>query len=565
MKLKIWIVLFTMFGLTGCEKPQTQDTVQREADVIFTDGHFWLGDDDQSVEAMAVSNGEILALGKREDILKLGNGQTQLISLDGGFVYPGFIDNHTHFLNGGLGLSSVQLRDANTSEAFSQRIGDFAKTQPAGRWIRQGDWDHELWGGNLPHKNWIDSVTPEHPVFVSRLDGHMALANSVALELAGISAETLDPPGGEIVRDHNGEPTGVLKDTAMFLVDAVIPPLSSDELDDALDAAIEHALANGVTQIHDMGGGAAPWAMLEMYQRAQLQDRLDIRVYAFLPLEHWADLAEYVQQHGRGDDHLRWGGLKGFVDGSLGSTTAWFYAPYDDAPESTGLVLQDNNELADMIRQADAAGLHVTVHAIGDRANEWLLNTFEKTIQQNGAFQSDLPDRRFRIEHAQHLNQASLNRFNELNVIASMQPYHAIDDGRWAEKRIGRERIKLTYAFRSLLDNKAPLTFGSDWTVAPISPLDGLYAAITRRTIDGANPDGWVPEQKIHLKEAIHAYTQSNAYAGYQENRLGELTVGKLADFVVLNEDLFGVDPERIPSIQVLHTVVNGKVRYSAN
>ena len=347
----------------------------------------------------------------------------------------------------------------------------------------------------------------------------------------------------------------------MALIGTAITPRTDDEYDAALNAGIAHAVERGVTQIHDMGG----WRNLAAFQRARAADRLALRVYSFVPLGDWERAAAYVAENGRGDDHLRWGALKGYVDGSLGSTTAWFYEPYDDAPETSGLLLQDTEALKGWLIGADAAGLHVTIHAIGDQANDWLLDAFEETVARNGAFDSELPERRFRIEHAQHLSPEAIDRFRALNVIASMQPYHAIDDGRWAEKRIGPDRIQRTYAFRSLLDAGATLTFGSDWTVAPIEPLQGIYAAVTRRTIDDANPDGWIPDQRISVEEALRAYTSANAFAGYQESDLGTLELGKLADFVALSEDLLEIDPLRIPDVRVLRTVIGGEDKFVAD
>ena len=527
-------------------------------DVIYTNARIWTGAADEPwAEALAVDDGRLLDVGPAARVEALRATGTRTVDLDGRFVVPGFIDNHTHFLSGGFQLASVDLRDADTPAEFARRLGDFAASLPEGRWILGGDWDHERWGGDLPQRGWIDSLTAAHPVFVSRLDGHMALANSRALALAGVTADTPDPEGGAIVRDADtGKPTGVLKDAAMALVNRVVPDPSEEELDDALERAMTHALSLGVTQVHDVGslGG---WTDLDTYRRAQAQGRLRLRLYAFVPLHTWQRLDAYVRQHGLGDDWLRWGGLKGFVDGSLGSTTAWFYDPYTDAPETAGLIITDTTALRDDILQADARRLHLAVHAIGDRANDWLLDQFAEAAARNGA-----RDRRFRIEHAQHLTPEAVARFARQGVVPSMQPYHAIDDGRWAEKRIGPERLETTYAFRALLDAGAALTFGSDWTVAPIDPLEGIYAAVTRRTLDGANPDGWVPQQKITVEEALHAYTAANAYAGFQEARLGTLEPGKWADFVVLSESLFEIDPVAIPDVRVLRTVVGGQDQY---
>ena len=527
-------------------------------DVIYTNARIWTGTPAAPwAEALAVRDGVLQAVGSLGDVESRLGSTTRVVDLEGRLVVPGFIDNHTHFLTGGFQLARVDLRDAGSPAEFARRIGAYADALPEGRWITGGDWDHERWGGALPRREWIDSVTTVHPVFVNRLDGHMALANSKALAMAGITAETPDPEGGTIVRDPDtGTPTGVLKDEAMGLVYAVMPAPTEAELDEALERATDHALSLGVTQVHDVGSFGG-WTDLATFRRARAADRLRLRVYAFVPISTWSRLDTYVKQHGLGDDRLHWGGLKGFVDGSLGSTTAWFYAPYADAPETTGLMVTDTTALRTWILEADAAGLHLAIHAIGDRANDWLLDRFAEAKAQNGP-----RDRRFRIEHAQHLTQEAIDRLARQDVIPSMQPYHAIDDGRWAEKRIGPERIQTTYAFRSLLDAGARLTFGSDWTVAPLNPLLGIYAAVTRRTLDGAHPDGWVPEQKITVEEALRAYTSANAYAGFQEERLGTLEPGKYADFVVLSENLFEIEPVDIPSVRVLRTVVGGREVY---
>lgn len=527
----------------------------KPAELVLTGGTIWTGVPGAELEsAIAIRDGRILHVGTDTEVRRLVGPGTREIDLDGRFVVPGFIDNHAHFMSGGFQLASVDLRSAATPTEFARRIGEFARTLPTGRWITGGDWDHELWGGELPRRDWIDSLTAEHPVFVSRLDGHMALANTAALERAGITAETPDPEGGTIVRDpKTGEPTGVLKDNAMALVERVIPAPSEAELDEAFRRAQEHALSLGVTLVNDMGN----WSHLETYRRARRRGELKMRIYSFVPLSTWERLRDYIAREGDGDARLKWGGLKGFVDGSLGSTTAWFYDPYDDAPETAGLLTTDTTALRGWITGADAAGLHVTVHAIGDQANDWLLGVFADAETSNGR-----RDRRFRIEHAQHLTPEAIRRFAELGVIPSMQPYHAIDDGRWAEKRIGAERIRTTYAFRDLLDAGARLTFGSDWTVAPLDPLLGIYAAVTRRTIDGANPEGWVPDQKIAVDEALRAYTAANAYASYLETQLGTLEHDRRADLVVLSENLFEIDPNRIPEVEVEMTMVDGVVVY---
>jgi predicted amidohydrolase YtcJ len=527
------------------------------ADLILTGGAVWTGVPGAApAQAIAIRDGRILHVGTEAEVLRLLGPTTRRIELAGRLVVPGMGDSHLHFINGGFQLQSLDLRDASTPTEFIQRIAEFARSRPPGHWITGGDWDHERWpGAPLPHRQWIDPVTRDYPVLISRLDGHMALANTRALELAGITRETPDPPGGTIVRDpRTGEPTGVLRDAAIGLVGRLIPDATEEERERALLSAQSHALARGVTLVHDMGS----WADLETYRRARRAGKLKVRVYAFVPLGTWERLRDYVAGEGTGDRRLRWGGLKGYVDGSLGASTAWLHRPYDDDPGTSGLIVTDSAELAAWIRDADAAGLHVAVHAIGDRANDWLLDAYAEAIRRNGR-----RDRRFRVEHAQHLTPEAIGRFAALDVVASMQPYHIIDDGRWAEKRIGPERVRTSYTLRSLLDSGARLAFGSDWNVAPLDPLLGIYAAVTRRTLDGKHPDGWVPEQKITVEEALRAYTAGPAYAAFMEKELGTLEPGKLADLVVLSENILTIDPVRIPEVQVDYTIIQGEVVYA--
>lgn len=504
---------------------------------------------DTVAQAVVCEKGRIVAVGTNEEVLKLRGPSTRVIDAGGRLVLPGFNDAHVHFLSGGFQLSSVDLRDAATPEEFARRIAAFAARQPAGRWIQGGDWDHELWAGApLPARSMIDSATPRHPVFVNRLDGHMALANSVALKLAGITRATKDPDGGLIVRDEAGEPTGVLKDAAMNLVYRVIPPASFEEKLASARAASRHAASVGVTSVQDVSAGLD----LSVYRELRRRGELLTRIYGAAPLMEWEKASR------GGDEWLRWGALKGFADGSLGSTTALFFDGYADAPGSRGLPSDEMFPEGAMLRRiqgADRAGLQLFIHAIGDRANATILNYYDEVARANGP-----RDRRWRIEHAQHLRPADIARFRALGVVASMQPYHAADDGRWAEKRIGAERAQYTYAFRSLLDAGATLAFGSDWTVAPLNPLLGIDAAVTRRTIDGKNPGGWVPRQKITVKEAVRAYTQGSAYAEFQEKEKGSIEKGKLADLVMLSEDIYA--SREIGRARVVKTIAGGRVVY---
>ncbi len=526
------------------------------AELALLNGRIWTGDRTRPwAEALAARGERILAVGSDDEIKRLTDAKTRVIDLQGKLALPGFIDDHTHFIEGGFHLLSVELRDAKSPAEFAERIKSHAAKLPKGRWIRGGDWDHELWGGELPRREWIDRFTADYPVFVTRLDGHMGLANSAALKLAGITEATESPAGGTIVKDpKTGQPTGVLKDDAMALVYRIMPEPSDREYEEALKAALDYAASVGVTSVHDI----TSWRDWDIYKKYRAAKRLTVRIYARTPMSLWQRQVEALREEGAGDHWLRLGGLKAFMDGSLGSTTALFFEPFTDAPNTSGLMVDDNipeGKLRETIKQADKAGLQCSIHAIGDKANHLLLNYFEAVAKENGA-----RDRRFRIEHAQHLTASDIERFAKLGVIASMQPYHAADDGRWAEKRIGRERIKTTYAFRSLLDAGAVLVFGSDWFVAPLSPILGIHAAVTRQTIDGKNPQGWVPAQKITVEEAVRAYTSSCAYAEFAENDKGTLAVGKLADVVVLSQDLFKIAPNDIEKTKVTHTIVGGRV-----
>lgn len=521
--------------------------------VVIVNARVWTGDARRPwADAVAIEGDRIKAVGSSAEIMKLAVG-ARVIDAQGAMVVPGFTDTHVHFIDGGFRLASVQLRDARTPAEFIARIKAFAATVPKGTWILGGDWDHQHWGGELPTRAWLDSITPDHPVFVTRLDGHMSVANSLALRLANVSRATANVDGGEIVRDASGEPAGVFKDNATTLVERVIPDASAEMNDRALEAAMTYVAAQGVTAVHNMG----TWDDLVTFTRAHAAGRLRTRIYAAVPLASWARLADYVKAHGgTGDSWFHYGALKGFVDGSLGSHTAAMLEPFTDAPNDRGFYVTSNEERYARVKGADAAGLQVFVHAIGDRAIREQLDIFARVAQENGP-----RDRRFRIEHAQHIAPADVSRFGALGVIASMQPYHAIDDGRWAEKVIGSERAKGTYAFKSLLDAGARVSFGSDWFVAPPTPLEGIYAAVTRRTLDGAHdPDGWVPQERITVEQALRAYTGSAAYAGFDEGQRGMIKAGLLADLVMIDKDLTRIAAAEIRDARVMLTMVGGKV-----
>jgi len=516
----------------------------------------WTGDRSRPwADAIAVDGDRVAMVGSSAEVRKASTNATNVIDARGMMLAPGFIDAHVHFLVGGFGLASVQLRDAKSRDEFVRRIAEYARTLPSGAWITNGDWDHEQWGGELPRRDWIDAVTRNNPVWINRLDGHMALANSAALRAAGVDASTNDIAGGTIVRDEAGAPTGILKDNAQPLVGNVVPSPTSEQEDGALDAAMRFVASKGVTSVHHMG----TWNDLAVFDRAHEEGRLGTRIYAAVPIDTWERLQDAVVARGRGDHRLRVGALKGFVDGSLGSHTAAMLEPFTDAPNDTGLFVNTPEDLYRWTSGADKAGLHMIVHAIGDAAIRTQLDIYERVARENGP-----RDRRFRIEHAQHIAPPDISRFGSLGVIPSVQPYHAIDDGRWAERVIGHERGKGTYAFRSLLDAGARLAFGSDWFVAPPAPLEGIYAAVTRRTLDDAHPDGWYPEQKIGIEDALRGYTSGSAYASFEENDKGTLTRGKLADFVVIDRDLTAIAPATIREARIMMTVVGGQIVYSS-
>ncbi len=549
MRIPFLLIILTITQIVMAQK--------QIPDVVYFNGYLWTVDKSKPVaEAVAISRDRIVAVGTSQEILKLAGEKTRRVDLAGKLMLPGFIDNHTHFMSGGFQLQSVDLRYAKSEGEFTQIIADRAKRYPD-EWMTGGDWDHDNWpGGGLPTKHLIDPVTPTTPVFVQRYDGHMALANSFVLRLAGITKHTPDPPGGTIVKDlQTGEPTGILKDEAMSLVYRHVPAPTDDQRIEAAHLALKEARRLGVTSIQDISSSGD----VRIYEKLKAGGELTARFFCRLPISQWKELAERGIRVPTGDEWVRIGSLKAFADGSLGSTTALFFEPYDSDPSTKGLPsdIMLDGRLKRWAIDADRAGLQLSIHAIGDSANSQILDLFEKIMRENPKW-----DRRFRIEHAQHLHPKDLPRFASLGVIPSMQPYHAIDDGRWAEKRIGKKRCEWTYAFQSLLENGARLSFGSDWTVAPLNPLWGIYAAVTRRTIDGANPNGWIPQQKISVEQAVEAYTINNAYAAFEEKEKGSISVGKLADLAILSHNIFAINPIEIENVEVLLTVVGGKEVY---
>ncbi|MBW7843965.1 MAG: amidohydrolase [Ignavibacterium sp.] len=523
----------------------------------FINGKVYTVNENQPLaQAIVVQDSKIIFVGSDDDAKKIIDKNTDVVDLNGKLMLPGFNDNHVHFLTGGFYLLGIDLRPANSTSEFKQILKDYAKRYP-GKWITGGYWDHEKWEvKDLPSKEMIDEVVSDQPVFVERLDGHMGVANSYALKLAGITKETENPDGGLIVKDpKTGEPTGVLKDNAMEILTKHIPDATEEENYDALLAALNEAKRLGVTSIQDMSYLDA----LTVYERAKNEGILTCRIFSRWAIADYKYLVKKNIKAGYGDNLIRMGSLKGFADGSLGSSTAWFFEKYVQDTTTSGLAMDiiTDGSMEKWCMDADKNGLQICVHAIGDKANSYMLDLYAKIIKENPKW-----DRRFRIEHAQHVRFDDIKRFAELGVIASVQPYHCIDDGVWAEKRIGPERLKYTYPFKSFLDAGVKLCFGTDWYVAPLNPLLGIYAAVTRRTLDGKNPDGWIPEQKITVEDAIKCYTLNSAYASFEEKIKGSIETGKLADLVVLSDDILSIDPVRIKDTEVIMTIFDGKIIY---
>ncbi len=508
-----------------------------------------------AAEAVVVKDNGIVFVGSTTDARRFAGNGAETIDLGGRLLLPGFIDDHVHFVLGGEAATGLDTRLCTSRDAFVAAIRAHVDTH-RGSWIKGGDWDHERWPGRtLPRKEWVDPFSADTPLFLPRFDWHMALVNSAALAAAGITHATPDPAGGKIERDPGtGEPTGIVKDAAMDLVLARIPKPIAAELERRVRDALAVAKKNGVTSIHDI----AEEAHIPVYRKLADAGELTCRIFARLPLAGYRNLSGQHITHRSGDAFLRLGSMKAFSDGSLGSNTAWFFERYLNE-DTCGLPMEalSDGRMRAWALEADRNGLQLSIHAIGDRANSAVLDIFEEIVRTNPPW-----DRRFRIEHAQHLRREDIARFAALGVIASVQPYHAIDDGAWAESRIGPERVKTTYAFRSMIDAGVHVCFGSDWTVAPLHPLGGIHAAVTRATLDGKNPGGWVPEEKVSVEQAVRCTTINNAYASFEEGLKGSITPGKLADMVVLDQDIFALPAAEIKDVAVRMTVVDGRVVY---
>lgn len=523
------------------------------ADLVLFNGKIFTVDASQPwAQAVAIRDGKFVAVGKDEEIKKLVGKNTEVIDLQGKLALPGFNDAHLHFTSGGLYLLGIDLRPARDEKEFVSILKEYIYKVPKGEWITGGNWDHENWPSKKhPRKELIDAVSPDHPVLVQRLDGHMALANSLALKLAGITRDTPSPEGGEIVKDKiTGEPTGILRDTATDLVGAVIPPLSREKRERAIRAAMRHAQELGVTSVQDNSSRED----LEIYQELLKKGELGVRINAWRNADGWADFSRIGIQAAYGDPFLRLGTVKLFVDGSMGAGTALFFDPYADDPSTSGLPIHSQANLNELVRNADRAGLQIAAHAIGDKANAWILEAFARARKENGPHET-----RHRVEHAQVVRAQDLVRFRELGVIASIEPSHCIDDMRWAEKRIGA-RVADAYRFASFLKSGVRLAFGTDWDVEPLDPRLGLYAAVSRELPAGGPEGGWHAEEKLSMAQAIEMYTLGSAYAEFQEKVKGSVTTGKFADLVVMAANLFEISKKEILETPVAMTVLAGKI-----
>jgi len=534
------------------------------ADMILVGGKFYtLEEETPLAEGLAIRAGRILAVGSRDDVWRHRGAATLVVDMNGAVVVL---------------LLGVNLLDVSDAESLAERVEGARGRLPDGAWIVGGDWGaYEEWSmGSTgrdtavarerfkPHRNMIDPITPGTPVLLNRWDGSEYLANGVALQRAGITRDTPEPRGGSIEHDPvTREPTGILTGSAVELVRRIIPERSFEQRVMEARVALERLAENGVTGIHDI----TRTEQMRVFRYLRDRDELTVRVYARPTLDNWSHLSAVGIQSGFGDEYLKIGGLKGFVDGIMGNSSARFREPYDHQPENHGIwrtMVLEPPGMAELIRAADSVGLIPQVHAIGDLAVDTLLDWFEQAIERNGTGQ-----RRFRMIHAQVVEEDDFERFGQLGVIAEVQPYHAIDDMRWMEERIGRERCEGAYAFKSLLEGGAVLSFGSDWPGTnaawyPAKPLLGIYAAATRQTLDGEPEGGWFPDERIDVETAIRAYTINNAYAAGEEDEKGSLRVGKLADLTVVDRDLLEIEPSEIKDVRVLATLVGGRVTYAA-
>lgn len=542
--------------------------------LIIHNASIWTGDDNMpSAEALAVqSDGHIIAVGGSADMLSLQQPATQITDLHGACVMPGLIDAHLHLLAGGQTLSWVDLRHADSRETVAAAVKAAVERALPHEWVMGHGWEEEHWGGNLPTADWIDDISLVNPVLLYRMDVHMVLLNSVAMELAGIDESMHVPEGGKIVLGEGGKATGILVDNAIPLATSHIPNLSLAEKREALQTAVEYILKKGVTTVCDMGSIGEPeevWEALEqVYMPAANNGALPIRVFAMVPLSTWPRLAQLVQAQGRAhpDGHLHWGGLKAFADGSLGSRTALMKEPYCDDPHTSGIRLTPYAELAGLVQQADAAALQIAIHAIGDQANDDVLAMYQTAMANNSKVATP---RRHRVEHAQHLSGAdAVAAFSQQQTVAVVNPLHLLSDMHIMTDRLGVERsgADRAFAYAAMLKAGVALAFASDWPVVPIDPLLGIYVSVHRRSPDMPPSQAWHMGGAVTPEQAMLAHTRGAAFACGLEEDIGSLRQGMQADFAVLDGDMLRVLQEggnRIPAIKA--TYVSGKCRHGCS
>ena len=556
------LALTLLLAPTLLAQQPAPDTIYLHGDIL-TGAHLQPTDPSPTparVTAIAVSKGIITAVGSDAAILKLKSPATKVVDLNGAFAMPGFNDAHTHMGNAGRNKLTVDLDHVPTLAEMQTRIRTFTATLPAGAWVRGGGWDHTIWpSGQLPNRTDIDAVTAGHPAIFARTDEHIAVVNSAALAAANITSATADPAGGKIDRDAQGNPTGIIREaSALALIRSKIPPASLEERRRSLEVAIADALSHGVTSVQDN----SDWEDFLALEELEHTNKLHLRVSEWLAFDTpLAVLKSRRASHPANDPLLHLAMLKGFMDGSLGSRTATMEEPYADDPGNHGIPRIQQDKLNQLATERAAAGFQLGFHAIGDHANNMALNALAAAEQVATASHPNTANLRFRIEHAQVLLPADFDRFESLHVIASMQPSHLLTDMNWAAARLGPERVKYAYAWRSFLNHHVNLAFGTDYPVEFINPFRGLYSAITRMNEPGTMT--FQPQEKLTLNEAIYAYTQASAYAEFEEHTKGRLEPGYFADFIVLDRDITKADPQQLLHTQVVETIVNGQPVYT--
>jgi predicted amidohydrolase YtcJ len=516
-------------------------------------------------EAIAVRGDRIQAVGKNVDIQKLKGPQTQVIDLGGHFVMPGFNDAHLHLADAGLQKLSVDLTGVKTLDEFRERVLAKVETAKPGDWILGGGWDETMWPVKVLPSRWdLDEVSGGHPVFLDRVDGHLAVANTRALQLASITIASRDPEGGQIDRDANGQPTGILRDTGAQAVRAVVPQPTHEKRRQGIEVALADLAEHGITSAQDY---SPAWENFQIYEDLEKEGKLTARISEWLPFDDSIDdLQKKRDSHPQADLMLHTGMLKGFMDGSLGGHTAALLEPYSDDPKTSGLPRYEADKLNEMSKERALAGFQLGFHAIGDKGVQLALDAFagaEKAAREQKVKAPDgTDDFRLRIEHAQVTTPSQIARFKELKVIASMQPSHVLTDMRWAQDRLGPKRAAMSYAWAAFLNKGVTLAFGTDYPVEPVTPFRGLYAAVTRKSENGKQE--YFPAQKLTMDQAIAAYTTGAAFAEFEEKEKGKVVPGMLADFVVLDRDVTSSAPEKVLATKVLRTVVGGKTVYEA-